>query len=291
MTPAGSYTDVADKITNFEDYIKRSDSVNTDKKTDIETVKETDKEAAGTTVKNGDTGLIESIEIVDPYNFFTEEEREEYFRERQKAEQQEPEGNAVQEPDEIPVKEEKATDKSAGREANSDIGEVFVEDNDEEYDEEYDDDDYDDAEEDYDEDGEPYDEEDEESEGKDLMLVVVRFASILTGIVILAAIVFGAYRFLAPRFRQDPDEEPIQEVQVALPEGFEETGDMVTVTAVSLNLRTVPNSESDATIVTSVARGTTLKRIAQSSETTWAIVEYEGQQLYASSKYLEAVSQ
>ncbi len=123
------------------------------------------------------------------------------------------------------------------------------------------------------------------------MLVVVRFASILTGIVILAAIAFGAYKFLAPKFRPDPDEEPAEEVQVALPEGYEETGDMVTVTAASLNLRTVPSSDSDSTIVTSVTKGTTIKRIAQSSETTWAIVEYEGQQLYASSKYLEAVSQ
>ena len=74
---------MADKITNFEDYIKRSDSVNTEKEP---------RDSAGTpagtgTVKNGDTGFIESIEIVDPYNFFTEEEREEYFRERQKAEQ------------------------------------------------------------------------------------------------------------------------------------------------------------------------------------------------------------
>ena len=48
---------MADKITNFEDYKKRGNSDDID------------------------------IEIVDPYNFFTEEEREEYFRERQKQEQ------------------------------------------------------------------------------------------------------------------------------------------------------------------------------------------------------------
>jgi uncharacterized protein YgiM (DUF1202 family) len=353
---------VADKITNFEDYIKRSDSVNTEKEP-----RDSAGAPAGTgTVKNGDTGFIESIEIVDPYNFFTEEEREEYFRERQKAEQQAEQEVSIPEAEEAkapgsgktaadkpvdmprdkgtiaerepedentglirkhhipreqrgwdarddyepaPRKEEAVSDKAAGRDAHSDkaagaapvqeqpqkpykgdYNEEYDEPYDEESDEEYDEE-YDDVDEDYDEDGEPYEEEDEESEGKDLMLVVVRFASILTGIVILAAIAFGAYKFLAPKFRPDPDEEPAEEVQVALPEGYEETGDMVTVTAASLNLRTVPSSDSDSTIVTSVTKGTTIKRIAQSSETTWAIVEYEGQQLYASSKYLEAVSQ
>jgi uncharacterized protein YgiM (DUF1202 family) len=231
---------VADKITNFEDYKKRGNSDDID------------------------------IEIVDPYNFFTEEEREEYFRERQKQEQlqQEKEKEESQ-----PVKEEYEEPLPPQKHQQEDYPL---------------DEDYDDGDEDYEEDDEDYDEEDEEGEGKDLMLIVVRFASILTGIVILAALAFGAYKFIGPKLRPDPDEEPAEEVVVALPEGYQETNDMVTVTAVSLNLRTVPSSESDATIVTAVPKGTSLKRIAQSSVDTWAIVEYEGQQLYASSKYLAA---
>ncbi len=231
---------MADKITNFEDYKKRGNSDDID------------------------------IEIVDPYNFFTEEEREEYFRERQKQEQlqQEKEKEESQ-----PVKEEYEEPLPPQKHQQEDYPL---------------DEDYDDGDEDYEEDDEDYDEEDEEGEGKDLMLIVVRFASILTGIVILAALAFGAYKFIGPKLRPDPDEEPAEEVVVALPEVYQETNDMVTVTAVSLNLRTVPSSESDATIVTAVPKGTSLKRIAQSSVDTWAIVEYEGQQLYASSKYLAA---
>lgn len=224
---------MADKITNFEDYKKRGNSDDID------------------------------IEIVDPYNFFTEEEREEYFRERQKQEQLQQEKEKEEHEDPLPPQKHQQEDYPR-------------------------DEDYDDGDEDYEEDDEDYDEEDEEGEGKDLMLIVVRFASILTGIVILAALAFGAYKFIGPKLRPDPDEEPAEEVVVALPEGYQETNDMVTVTAVSLNLRTVPSSESDATIVTAVPKGTSLKRIAQSSVDTWAIVEYEGQQLYASSKYLAA---
>jgi uncharacterized protein YgiM (DUF1202 family) len=234
---------VADKITNFEDYKKRGNSDDID------------------------------IEIVDPYNFFTEEEREEYFRERQKQEQLQQE---KEKEESRPAKEEHEEPLPPQKHQQEDYPR---------------DEDYDDGDEDYEEDDEDYDEEDEEGEegeGKDLMLIVVRFASILTGIVILAALAFGAYKFIGPKLRPDPDEEPAEEVVVALPEGYQETNDMVTVTAVSLNLRTVPSSESDATIVTAVPKGTSLKRIAQSSTDTWAIVEYEGQQLYASSKYLAA---
>ena len=48
---------MADKITNFEDYKKKG---NVEDTTDID------------------------IQIEDPYNFFNEQEREEYFQERQK---------------------------------------------------------------------------------------------------------------------------------------------------------------------------------------------------------------
>ena len=148
---------MADKITNFEDYKKRGNSDDID------------------------------IEIVDPYNFFTEEEREEYFRERQKQEQLQQE-NEKEEP--RPAKEEHEEPLPPQKHQQEDYPR---------------DEDYDDGDEDYEEDDEDYDEEDEEDEegeGKDLMLIVVRFASILTGIVILAALAFGAYKFNRPKLRR-----------------------------------------------------------------------------------------
>ena len=82
----------------------------------------------------------------------------------------------------------------------------------------------------------------------------------------------------------DPDEETV--VVSAIPAGFTEKNDTVTVTAENLNLRSSPSSESKDTIVTAVSKGTQLKRVAVSSDGSWALVEYEGNQLYASMKYL-----
>ncbi len=132
---------------------------------------------------------------------------------------------------------------------------------------------------------EPY--EDEEPEGGINMELVVRIASILTGIVILAFIAMlvktKVYdQYLAP----DPDEA---EVAVsALPAGYTEKNDIVTVSgASSLNLRSVPSTESKETVIATVNEGTELKRIAVSEDGSWALLDYNGQQLYGAMKYLK----
>ena len=136
---------------------------------------------------------------------------------------------------------------------------------------------------------EDYDDEEEEDEGNGGFPIelFIRISSIITGIVILAFIaivvkvkVFDRY------FIPDPDKEQTVEAALTLPSGYTEKNDTVTVTAKSLNLRTVASSESDSTIVTAVAEGTELKRVAVSEDGKWALVEYEGSRVYASMKYL-----
>ena len=186
-----------------------------------------------------------NIEIEDPYQFLSAEEREEYIRQRQK-EQYEPED----EPD---------------------------------YDEEYD------ADEEYDGDEEYYEEDEDGDDGDASMKLVVRIASIITGVVILAFIAMllkvKVYdRYLAP----DPDEAPAASVAVAIPAGFVEKNDTVVVTGAStLNIRSVPSSASSETVVGMVPEGDELKRIAVSEDGSWALVEVDGQQVYASMKYLK----
>ncbi len=140
-----------------------------------------------------------------------------------------------------------------------------------EYDEGFDDDEYID---------------DDETSGVNMDLVV-RIASVITGILILAFIgiavkvkVFDRY------FTPDPDET--ETVVVSLPAGYTAQDDTVVVSgASSLNLRTVPSLDSDEYIATAVNEGTELKRIAVSEDGKWALVEYNGQQLYVSMKYLK----
>lgn len=247
---------MADKITNFEDYKKR---------------------------ENTNTEEID-IQIEDPYNFFNEQEREEYFQERQKQLMSE---NA----------EEAGTDKDSEKDTEKDIEsskkehiepergrrkrtpEVSDEDDEGDYDEDYDDEEYD---EEKDEEEEP---EDGDNKGGFPMELFIRISSAITGIVILVFLAIVAKVKIYDRyFAKDPDE--VQAVVTALPAGFTEKNDTVTVTAQSLNLRSTASSESDATIVTSVSKGTQLKRIAVNQEGTWALVEYNGSQVYASMKYL-----
>jgi hypothetical protein len=142
---------------------------------------------------------------------------------------------------------------------------------DNEYDEGFDDDEYID---------------DDETSGVNMDLVV-RIASVITGILILAFIgiavkvkVFDRY------FTPDPDET--ETVVVSLPAGYTAQDDTVVVSgASSLNLRTVPSTGSDEYIAMAVDEGTELKRIAVSEDGKWALVEYNGQQLYVSMKYLK----
>ena len=97
---------MADKIANFEDYKKRTG------------VEDTDID----------------IQIEDPYNFFNEQEREEYFKERQKeamAEKKEPE------PDNIEI-DEKIKKEPVNEEKHRKPSHDYVEDDREEYEDEYD---------------------------------------------------------------------------------------------------------------------------------------------------------
>ena len=225
---------MADKITKFEDYKKKDNADDID------------------------------IQIEDPYNFFNEQEREEYFQERQKELQKE------EEPE--PERREERVKEDNDREDRANKRDRRREDHEPDYeDEEYDDE-------------EP---EDEETGGGFPIELFIRISSIITGIVILAfrAIVVKVKVF-DKYFVPDPDEEPTVEASLALPAGYTEKNDTVKVTAKSLNLRTVASSESDATIVTAVSEGTELKRIAVSEDEKWALVEYEGSRVYASMKYL-----
>ena len=211
------------------------------------------------------------IQIEDPYNFFNEQEREEYFQERQKELEREKE--AVQEKEEpVPEPVEPAP------EAKEVVEEEPIRRRRPRTEERY-------EEEDYSDDGYDEEEEDEESEGGFPIELLIRISSIITGILILAilAIAFKVKiydRYLAP----DPDQA--QTVQLALPTGYIEKNDTVVVTAENLNLRTVDNSQSDATIVTSVPKGTELSRVAVNEAGTWALVDYNGTRVYASMKYL-----
>jgi uncharacterized protein YgiM (DUF1202 family) len=144
-----------------------------------------------------------------------------------------------------------------------------------------------DADDEYDE--EEYDDEeysDEEESGRGVnMELVVRIASIITGIVILLFIAMVVKTKVFDRYlAKDPDE--VQTVVSAVPAGFTEKNDTVVVSgASSLNLRSGPDTSS--TIITAVNEGTELKRIALAEDGHWALVEYEGQQVYASMKYLK----
>lgn len=211
---------MADKIANFSDYKKRESEKNEEVKKDL-----------------SETTEINNIEIVDPYNFFNAEEREEYFKERQKESLEEPR------------REERCEDPE-----------------------------------------DEYDEEDDEEDGEDeerggiTPELLVRIASIITGVFILAMIAFTVKVKVIDKYLNDPDEQ--QTEVTALPSGFVEKNDTVTVSgASSLNLRSGPSTDSAK--VGTVDEGTQLKRIAVAEDGSWALVEYEGQQVYASMKYLK----
>ena len=229
---------MADKITNFEDYVKNQ-SKNTGDQTPpaSEEIKQETME----------------IQIEDPFQFLNEQEREEYILQRQKEKQKDRTHIAEPEKDSGPVP--RAEDSPKGN------------DNREDYDEEYPDD-------------------DEVLPHREVNIeLLVRIASVITGIIILAVIgLILKIRVYDVYFAPDPDEAV--EVAIAIPAGFIPKDDTVVVTgATSLNLRSGPGT--DSTIITAVADGTELKRIAVSEDDSWAFIEYDGQYLYASMKYLE----
>ncbi len=120
------------------------------------------------------------------------------------------------------------------------------------------------------------------------MNLIVRIASIITGIIILAFIGFALKVKVYDRyFAPDPDEVEVVATAPALPEGYTETNDVVVVSgAKSLNLRSTPSVESDDFIIGQVNEGTELNRIAVSSDGKWALIDLNGQQCYGSMKYL-----
>ncbi len=259
---------LADKITKFEDY-KRKDNV-------------------------GDTTDID-IQIEDPMNFFNAEEREEFYQERQKEQEREQAQNRppiqeaaqqyAQPQPQQPMQSQpqysqddysQSVDNAWNKDLSGNDGRDYEDDYDPDYDEDYEDG--------YDE---GYDEE-EDSEGGFPIELFVRISSIITGVIILAflAIVLKVKvydRYLAP----DPDEEQVTISELALPSGYTEKNDTVVVTAEMLNLRSVDNSSSKDTVMGTVNKGTELKRVAVNADNSWALVEYNGQRLYASMKYLE----
>ena len=242
---------MADKITNFSDYKKREPEKKEEVKKDL-----------------SETTEINNIEIVDPYNFFNAEEREEYFKERQKESLEE---TKKEHHKEDARSEEPRREEPRREERREDPEDDYVE---EDYEEEYDEEDYEDAEE---------DEEDEERGGITPELLV-RIASIITGVFILVMIAFAVKVKVFDKYLNDPDEQ--QTEVTALPTGFVEKNDTVTVSgASSLNLRSGPSTDSAK--IGTVDEGTQLKRIAVAEDGSWALVEYEGQQVYASMKYLK----
>ena len=232
---------MADKITNFEDYVK-SQSKNTGDQTPP--AKEDAKQETMETME------IQKIQIEDPFQFLNEKEREEYILHRQQHD------GMAQVADERNAKPLPRTEDARR------------DDHREDYDEEY-----------------PEDDEESEPHNGPNMERIVRIASVITGIIILVFIgLILKIRVYDVYFAPDPDEA--ENVTIAIPEGFSPINDTVVVTgATSLNLRSGPGT--DSAIITAVADGTELSRIAVSEDESWAFIEYDGQYLYASMKYLE----
>lgn len=272
---------MSDKIANFEDYVKR-DASNEHK--DAEAAKQPSATSSDVTEKETFAPSKEpvsqetmEIEIEDPYQFLNADEREEYIRQRQKDQEEQKRKESVHRAaeDSAPKKPQPKGEEPRPKPApeREPVRRRRYEEPDEEYDEEYDDEEY----------------QDENDRGGVDMNLVVRVGSILTGIVILVVIgmvlkvkVFDRY------FAPDPDEASSQVVAVAIPAGYTEKNDTVVVSgASSLNLRSVPSTGSDDSIVAKADEGTELKRIAVSDDGSWALVDYQGQQLYGSMKYLK----
>ncbi len=269
---------MADNIRNFNDYKNKNISGKIPEETEI---------------KPGDlTEEIRSIEIQDPLDFLSDNERAEYYRTQHESMDRERESisresedfyfdedaEAEKQPsyreerpvrrekkaaakEEKPVRKEKAPARKKEepvrkRSAKKARPEVTEEDW-------------------FDEDGEegvnPY--------------VIVRIASVITGIFIL--IILGMLfkvKIYDNYLKPDPD-EITGEVSTGQIAGYTLTNDKVTTTA-DLNLRNTPSTASDDFIVLKVPTGTVLDRIAVSEDGTWAQIEYDNKVLYCVMKYL-----
>ncbi len=127
--------------------------------------------------------------------------------------------------------------------------------------------------------------EDEDREGGINPYILVRIASVFTGVVVL---VFLAMLFKVKIYdtylKPDPD-DITGIVEVGMLDGYTYVDDTVTTTT-ELNLRNTPSTASDDFIVTMVPKGTVLERKAVSDDGTWAQVLYDGEVLYCVMKYL-----
>ena len=267
---------MAEKILNIDDYRKKTEDTEMD------------------------------IQIEDPFNFLSPSERDEYLKAQNKAKEEQQAKATIEEPqpkenvqnvvaqeqaaynnapiyqqsnvdDQYQVNDNNAFDPRADKYQNDNRSRYVDDPN--RYEDDYDDDeDYED--EDYDDD---YD--DRRPRKKVNPEKIVRIASIVTGILILILV---ASILKANVFDKifGSEEAETEVVSVSLPRGYTATNDTVVATA-DVNIRSVPSTESSDYIVTAIVKGTELKRLGVSDDGYWAYVEYNGQQLYCSMKYLE----
>ena len=152
-------------------------------------------------------------------------------------------------------------------------------------------------EEDYDEDYDNYD--DDNGIDEQTKLLMIRIASVVTGLLILMFLVFIVKAKFIDKVASPDSEKTSTESQkdgdddkddeegngdIDIPEGYDETNDKVVVNYEFLNLRSSPSTSSD--IVTKAKEGDELKRIAVSNDGSWALINYKGKAVYASMDYL-----
>lgn len=113
--------------------------------------------------------------------------------------------------------------------------------------------------------------------------LVVRIASVITGILILVMI---GMIFKKKVFDSVVIPDPDNDTNVSIGEmaGYTATDDVI-VTTSELNLRNTPSIASDEYVVVQVPAGTELSRKYVKDDGEWAQVEYEGQTLYCVMKY------
>ncbi len=128
--------------------------------------------------------------------------------------------------------------------------------------------------------------EDEGREDKINPYLLVRIASVVTGIVVLVFIgMLFKVKIYDVYLKPDPDEISTS-TSVGEIEGYTYTNDTVTTTT-TLNLRNTPSTASDEFIFVQVPEGTVLERVAVSDDGTWAQVKYDNNVLYCVMKYLK----
>ena len=139
-------------------------------------------------------------------------------------------------------------------------------------------------EDDYDEDYDDYEDEDEH-----IKLLMVRIASVVTGILIIMILIFIVKAKLFNNKEASPDSEgtatEAEQEEIDIPEGFTATNDKVVVNYEFLNLRSEPSTSSE--IVDKAKEGTELKRIAVSDDGEWAYLKYKDGTVYAAMSYLD----